>query len=254
MIIDEAKGALSVDSGAFHAVKEELPSGVMGATKSGEDSAGIQHSKGAEVKFLIAPHGVFDGFLIPGKGGRIENDEVVGFLMLAEEVEGIGGDGFDRDSGECGIFFGGRSGFFRNVDGGDGFSTSKGTGEAESTLVAEDIENFLAGRQLGDTFVAIHDVEIETGLLTIGGIDFEDRILVVYGKGLGLFTVNHRDLFIETFGEAHGRIISERDGLWIEQFDEGIDDEIFSLIHSQRGSLKDHVLFVLIDDDAWEAI
>ena len=121
-------------------------------------------------------------------------------------------------------------------------------------MVAEDIENFLAGRQLGDTFVAIHDVEVETGLLTIGGIDFEDRILVVYGKGLGLFTVNHRDLFIETFGEAHGRIISERDGLWIEQFDEGIDDEIFSLIHSQRGSLKDHVLFVLIDDDAWEAI
>lgn len=191
--LDGAKSAFSVDGGPLNRLKEEFAGSVVGAAEGCDLAIVIEHLQSAEVDFLVSAHRVFNRFLVSREGWRIENDEIVSFLVSPKEIEGVGGNRFDFHSGEFGVPLGRGGGFFGNVDCKHGFRPGFHAGEAEAALVAENVEDFLALCQLGHAGITVHDVKEEACFLAVGGINFEDGSLMLDREGLGLATVEHSD-------------------------------------------------------------
>ena len=80
-----------------HFGKEALGN-VVGARACNKDAARAKKPQGPVIDFFVAAEGAFEAFLIPGKGGWIQDDGVVlsPFLVpFPEEIENIGLNTFD---------------------------------------------------------------------------------------------------------------------------------------------------------------
>ena len=98
VIVDEAEGAFAIDRRALDTFEKKLPRCVMGTTESSKNPTRVEHAEGTEMDFLVTPHGIFHRLLISSERRRIQNNKIVGFLVFAEKIKGVGGDCLDLDS------------------------------------------------------------------------------------------------------------------------------------------------------------
>ena len=212
MGINQAQGFLGIYGGTLDAVEEEFAAGVMGATEGGQDTVVVQQAESTEVDFLVSPHGVFDCFLVPSEGRRVEDNEVVSFFVLPKKVEGIGSDGGDFHPAQFCVSSGCGGGFLRDVDGGYRLSTSQFAGQAESSLVAEYVQHLAFRGMCGDAGVGGHNIKVESGFLPVGGVDLKNRALMSDGKGSRTVSVHHPDFLFESLRSTHRRVVSQSNG------------------------------------------
>lgn len=227
---EEADVAACVGCGGGDDFGEVLQADVVGAGAGDEDAAGGEHAEGAEVEFLVAAEGTFEGAFGFGEGGRVEDDGVealVGVVVAAEEIEGVGFDPIDlRTNGGGGeavaikseVLFGDFEGGAAAVDAGDAFADLRKM-EGEAALVGADVES--AGGGSGGLGVVGGGVVVEA--LVEEGAGFLAAVAVVVeaeaveGEG--------------GFERAGGGVFEERCGRWC--------GEVFELADAPVGAFDD---------------
>jgi len=159
-----------IDRGLVDGLGEVGFADVMRAAKGGEKAVGVEQFQRAEVELFVAAEGIVQLPLGAGEGGWVEDDKIparFGLLLRAEEIEGIGLDGFDCEvvAFRVGPDEGGRVG--ADLDGLHRTGAGLGAGEGEGALIGKAIEHFAAFGVCRHGGVVLELIEVEAGLLAV---------------------------------------------------------------------------------------
>lgn len=254
VVLEEANVFFGIDGGIDDILREKFAAGVVGAAESREDAAFIEEFEGAEVDFFVSAHRVHERFFVSGETGGIEDDEVVGFLGVFEEVEHVGLDDLDAEAIFLGIEAGGFAGTRGNVDGGDLSGARFGAGEGETALVGEAVEDAFAFGVFRDFVMCLELIEIKACFLSVGEIDGEGEAVGFDLKDAGIGAVEVGDFGFEALGFAHGGIVAQQNRLRGKLLDDGLDNELFAHVHGEGKCLEDKVIAVSVEDYAGESV
>ena len=121
--------------------------------------------------------------------------------------------------------------------------------EREGTLVCKTIEHAPALRVVRDGCVAVHLVEIKSGLLPAHEIHFKLQPADGDRKRRGRFAVQHGHVLLHAFRNPHRRVVARDDARGLHDFAQRGGDEVEPHVHRERERLHDKVIAVAIHDE-----
>ncbi len=215
--------------------------------------------------FFVAAHGVGNGGACAGERRRVEDDAVefrddflvrtdrgLGFQEI-EDVDGLEG-ALIGESVLLGVTLGGSVGVGALVEGVDLDGAGSRAMQGESAHEAKTVEDLAAIDQLGDELVIALLVEVEAGFVATGNVDVEFETVQFNWHRAFEGTDEDTVGFGESFEFAEAGFATFHDGARREDFNQGVEDKRFALVHRQRRNLHDEDVGIFVDDEAAQKI
>lgn len=231
------------------------------AAKRKQQATGLYALHGAGIESLIPLHSVVSLIEAFGKSRRINDNNIVGIGLLAEEVECILGNdivSFCAETIESSIFFCQRGSLGRGIETVDPGSTGFESIHTEAPRIAESVEDRPAGSIASEQLPVFALVEEESCLLPSFPVYFKQ--VAIFGDGQGmrltpqitigrLLSVAGRQCFAAFIvNSLQGRAILSKKLL------EGHSERMALEVHTNAVTLNDSRMVVYIYDESWQAI
>ena len=121
--------------------------------------------------------------------------------------------------------------------------------EREGALVCETIQHAPALRMARNSGVAVHLVEVKSGLLPAHEIHFKLQPADGDREWRGPFAVQHGHVLLHAFRNPHRRVVARDDARGLHDFEQRGGDEVEPHVHRERERLHHEVITVAIHDE-----
>ena len=226
----------------------------MRAAERREHSFRREQVQRAEVDVLVAAQCVIHLALAACERRRIEHDEIelratAAQLCGPEEIEHVLRAHIHREAVACHVAADVPARVLADFHGGHMCRAGLRAGERERALICKTIQHAPALRVVRDGCVAVHLVEIKSGLLPAHEIHFKLQPADGDRKRRGRFAVQHGHILLHAFRNPHRRVVARDDARGLHDFEQRGGDEVEPHVHRERERLHHEVITVAIHDE-----